>query len=78
MQVAAYTAGQRHAICNLHDAEQVLFGRGASAPGRSVKLGRWLDANKSVKEQRGACPSASNVDAAVEDLGLQAPDLHGG
>jgi hypothetical protein len=31
MQVAAYTAGQRHAICNLHDAEQVLFGRGASA-----------------------------------------------
>jgi len=31
MQVAAYTAGQRHAICNLHDAATLVFGRGASA-----------------------------------------------
>jgi hypothetical protein len=28
-------AQTQHAICNLHAAEQVLFGRGASAPGRS-------------------------------------------
>jgi hypothetical protein len=28
-------AQTQHVICNLHDAEQVLFGRGASAPGRS-------------------------------------------
>jgi hypothetical protein len=28
-------AQTQHAICNLHDVAQVLFGRGASAPGRS-------------------------------------------
>ena len=51
-QVAAYTAGQRHAICNLHDAAALEFGSGGSAagtkPGRdssSVKLGgRYLGA----------------------------------
>jgi hypothetical protein len=44
-QVAAYTAGQRHATCNLHDAAALGFGPGGSAagpkPGRassSVKL----------------------------------------
>jgi hypothetical protein len=33
MVVAAYTAGQRSAICNQHDAERVLFGPGGSAAG---------------------------------------------
>ena len=46
MLVAAYTAGQRHAICNQHDAATLVFGPGGSAagpkPGRigfSDKLG---------------------------------------
>ena len=34
MLVAAYTAGQRHAICNQHDAATLVFGLGASAPGQ--------------------------------------------
>jgi hypothetical protein len=44
VQVAASTRADAHAICNLHDAEQVMFGRGFSPgpkPGRngfSVKL----------------------------------------
>ena len=33
MLVAAYTAGQRHAICNQHDAATLVFGPGGSAAG---------------------------------------------
>ena len=43
--VAAYTAGQRHATCNQRDAATLVFGRGASAPGRSraasVAVASW-------------------------------------
>ena len=34
-QVAAYTARRKRAICTLHDAATLVFGRGASAPDRS-------------------------------------------
>jgi hypothetical protein len=38
-QVAAYTAGQRHPICNLHDAVTLVFGPGLHpfSPGASVR-----------------------------------------
>ena len=68
MLVAAYTAGQRHAICNQHDAATLVFGPGGSAagpkPGRigfSDELARFLlqagfaQTLKSVKPTRLRC-----------------------
>jgi hypothetical protein len=51
--------GQRHAICNLHDAEQVLFGRGASAPGRSRAAQLQREVERSRYAARSAFLSAS-------------------
>jgi hypothetical protein len=58
-QVAAYTAGRQHAICNLHDAATLVFGRGASAPDRkpgrdscSGKLGAGRELGRLLGETR--------------------------
>ena len=64
--VAAYTAGQRHAICNQCDAATLGFGRGASAPDRkpgrnsfSEKLARGY--TDSMETSTNGCSSRSGA-----------------